>query len=128
VEQSNTNQPNQEQLILDLTNSIQDTTAVVAKVVSLTTIHASEVASIKSQVKSLHENLNKLNRIITDGNGNSPLIVRISLLEDHIGDLTKYLEKAEERSRVEHKQRIKIYVALTIAILGILKDFVLMLI
>lgn len=55
------------------------------------------LATFVAEVKNLRERVDSLSRTLNDGSGKGSMIVRVSLLENDMGDIKKELERNERK-------------------------------
>ena len=75
------------------------------------------ISRIETEIVRFKEDINGLNKLIRDGNGQPPLITRIAVLEEKIAELKEKIELVESEGKEERRMRWELLLA---AIPGIL--------
>ena len=78
------------------------------------------ISRIETEIIRLKEDINGLNKLIRDGNGQPPMITRIAVLEEKIAEIKEKIESVESEGKEERRMRWEFLLA---AIPGILALF-----
>lgn len=72
---------------LEKNNEVMQNNTVAFK--EMKTELGAKMSIIKSELQKTCDEIRQLNRIVKDGNGEKPLLTRVALLEDNVGDIKK---------------------------------------
>ena len=78
------------------------------------------IARIETEMNRLKEDIGGLNKIIRDGNGRPPLITRIAVLEERIGEIKAHIESIENETVVSKRLRWEFLLASVPGLLALL--------
>ena len=75
------------------------------------------ISRIETEIVRLKEDINGLNKLIRDGNGQPPMITRIAVLEEKIAEIREKIDAVESEGKEERRMRWEL---LMLAVPGIL--------
>ena len=78
------------------------------------------IARIETEMGRLKDDITSLNKTIRDGNGQPPLITRIAVVEEKIGEIKAKIEAMENETAEERKMRWEFLLAAVPGILALL--------
>tara|TARA_B100001778_G_scaffold73802_2_gene59108 strand:+ start:21067 stop:21417 length:351 start_codon:yes stop_codon:yes gene_type:complete len=78
------------------------------------------IARIETEMGRLKDDITSLNKTIRDGNGQPPLITRIAVVEEKIGEIKAKIEAMEMETAEERKMRWEFLIAAVPGILALL--------
>jgi len=78
------------------------------------------ISRIETEIIRLKEDINGLNKLIRDGNGQPPLITRIAVLEEKIAEIKEKIESVESEGKEERRMRWEFLLAAIPGILALL--------
>ena len=81
------------------------------------------IARIESEIGRLKDDIGSLNRTIRDGNGQHPLITRIAVVEERVGEIKSNIESMEAESVEGRRVRWEFLIAAIPGILALLGGF-----
>ena len=81
------------------------------------------IARIESEIGRLKDDIGSLNRTIRDGNGQPPLITRIAVVEEKVGEIKSNIESMEAESVEGRRVRLEFLIAAIPGILALLVGF-----
>ena len=78
------------------------------------------ISRIETEIIRLKEDINGLNKLIRDGNGQPPMITRIAVLEEKIAEIKEKIESVESEGKEERRMRWEFLLAAIPGILALL--------
>jgi vacuolar-type H+-ATPase subunit I/STV1 len=78
------------------------------------------ISRIETEIIRLKEDINGLNKLIRDGNGQPPMITRIAVLEEKIAEIKEKIESVESEGKEERRMRWEFLLAAVPGILALL--------
>jgi len=78
------------------------------------------IARIETEMGRLKEDISSLNKTIRDGNGQPPLITRIAVVEEKIGEVKTKIESMEAETAEEKRLRWEFLLAALPGILALI--------
>lgn len=78
------------------------------------------IARIETEMGRLKEDITGLNKTIRDGNGQPPLITRIAVLEERIGEIKAHIDSIEAESAESRRLRWEFLLAAVPGLLALL--------
>lgn len=97
---------------IELVKGLQSTATLVQTLISEIKDNSVSLASLKTELKGLHDNLDELSKIILSGNGKS-IVTRVALLEENLKNLQSWMDDIVEGiekykdQETEKKDKIK---------------------
>lgn len=86
-------------LINQIANGLANTTDLIKGLSAEIKDNTISLATLRTELKAVTKNVEDLSRILKDGNGTAPLITRVSLLENNVGEIKENLEETERELR-----------------------------
>jgi|TARA_B100001094_G_scaffold281060_1_gene292267 vacuolar-type H+-ATPase subunit I/STV1 len=78
------------------------------------------ISRIETEIIRLKEDINGLNKLIRDGNGQPPMITRIAVLEEKIAEIKEKIESVESEGKEERRMRWEFLLAAIPGLLALL--------
>ena len=78
------------------------------------------ISRMETEIGRLKEDIGLLNRTIRDGNGQKPMITRLTILEERIREVKEVIEEIEGEQEAEKKMRWEFLLASIPGILALL--------
>lgn len=78
------------------------------------------ISRIETEIIRLKEDINGLNKLIRDGNGQPPMITRIAVLEEKIAEIKEKIESVESEGKEERRMRWEFLLAAVPGLLALL--------
>ena len=78
------------------------------------------ISRIETEIIRLKEDINGLNKLIRDGNGQPPMITRIAVLEEKIAEIKEKIESVESEGKEERRMRWEFLLAAVPGLLALM--------
>jgi len=78
------------------------------------------ISRIETEIVRLKEDINGLNKLIRDGNGQPPMITRIAVLEEKIAEIREKIDAVESEGKEEKRMRWELLLAAVPGLLALI--------